>query len=116
VRTPRARCLLVAIPLAALALIGGGCGAGSSEVEAPEGSLAAARKASAGPLGGLVGRLEAEDDATEERERAEQAPESVQERAEGREEEREEEARRREAEEQALEEEAHVGANGADAS
>ena len=98
--------------LIAGALAGTGCGGGSSEVEPPEGSVAAARKASAGPLSGLVGSLEAEDDETERRERAEESPESAQEREEGREELQQQEAQRREGEEQAIEEEAHIGANG----
>jgi hypothetical protein len=106
----------IAILLLAAALAAGGCGSGASEVEPLEGSAAAARKASAGPLSALVGRLEAEDDATEGRERAEEAPESAQEREEGREEQQQEAARRREGEEKAIEEEAQVGANGATSS
>lgn len=113
-RAPRARWLAALLLAAAVAL--GGCGSGESEVEPPEGSVAAAHKASLGPLRGVVGQLEAEDDATEEREREEEPPESAQERHETVEETQQVEAQRREGEEQAIEEEAHVGANGASSS
>jgi hypothetical protein len=88
-----------------------GCGGSSEEIEPPEGSRAAELRAAAGPLSGLVAHLEAEDDQAELAQREQEAPESAEEREEGMEELRAEEGQRLEAEEQALAEEAHVGAN-----
>lgn len=105
-----------AILLLASCVALGGCAGGGEEIEPREGSQAAEQRAAAGPLSGVIGRLEAEDDQTERSEREAQAPESEEEREEEKEELQQGEAQRSEAEEQAIEEEAHVGANGGSSS
>jgi hypothetical protein len=107
----RARSALL-LPTLALIAAGAlsGCGGADAAGEAPP----ASRGVSAGPLSGIVGQLETEDDSAEHAERAEseESGESAQERQESKEEIQQQEAQHRETEERAIEEEAHVGANG----
>ena len=101
--------LAVLVLLAPCAL--SACGGAESDVTDEAGS--ATPIVNAGPLNGLVRQLEAEDDEKEHNERAESeaGPEDAGERQETREQTQEAQALRREGEEQAIEEEAHVGAS-----
>jgi hypothetical protein len=108
-------CLLAVLALlapASLSACGGGAYAGGGEAQPATSAL------NIGPLKGLVGQLEAEDDEQEHRELAERedARESPLEREEAREQGQQEEGQKQEGEERAIEEEAHVGASGETAS
>jgi hypothetical protein len=101
--------LTVLVLLAPCAL--SACGGAESDVADEAGS--ATPIVNAGPLNGIVSQLEAEDDEKERNERAESEtePEDAEERQETREQTQEAQARRSEGEEQAIEEEADVGAS-----
>jgi hypothetical protein len=107
-RTWSARTLAILVLLAPGAL--SACGGAESDAPGGAGSSAIVN---AGPLNGIVRQLEAEDDEKEQNERAESEtePEGAQEREETREQAEEASARSSEGEEQAIEEEAHVGAS-----